>query len=149
VTYSASLETANATPVAISTDEGFRFPGISQAVRVGQLVFVGGVISVDPATGRKVPGGAGAEAEQMFGNLEKVLAAAGLTLHDMVKMTMYVRNWDDFPAVDAVYRRRFAGAPVPPARATLAVVGIGSECLCELEGIAVVRVPGAPESSAG
>jgi 2-iminobutanoate/2-iminopropanoate deaminase len=125
--------------VAVSTAASHQTPGISQAVRVGDFVFVGGVIALDPATSVKVPGGAGVEAAQMLTNLDAVLAAAGLGLADVVKVTMYVRDWSDYDAVNAVYQERFAGVDPPPARATLAVSGIGADCLCELEAIAVGR----------
>jgi 2-iminobutanoate/2-iminopropanoate deaminase len=122
---------------AVVTADSHQSPGLSQAIRVGDLVFVGGVVPLDPATNTRVEGGLAVEAAQMLRNLEAVLAGAGLGLEDVAKITMYLRDWADYDVVNAVYQERFADIKPPPARATLAVSGIGAECRCELEAIAV------------
>ena len=78
---------------AISTDQSPSVPGVcSQALRVGDLLFIGGVIPVVAATGRRAVGGAEAEARQMLDSLQHILSAAGASLDDVVKVTMYVTD---------------------------------------------------------
>lgn len=89
----------------------------SQAVRVGPFVFTAGQIGLDPATGQLVSGGIRAETERVLENLKAVLEAAGLSLADVVKTTVYLRDLNDFAAMNEVYARYFGEQP--PARTTV------------------------------
>jgi len=109
----------------------------SQAIASGELVFCSGQIALDPTTGELVAGGIEAEAERVLRNLTAVLDAAGCTLADVVKTTIYLADIGDFAAVNAVYAR-FMPDP-PPARSTFAVAALPKDARIEIEAIAVRR----------
>ncbi|HEY8427952.1 MAG TPA: Rid family detoxifying hydrolase [Sandaracinaceae bacterium] len=125
---------------AISTSDAPAAIGpYSQAVRYGDLVFLSGQIPLDPKTGELVGGDdAGAQAEQVMNNLAAVLAAAGTSFAKVLKTTIFLTDLRDFAAVNAVYAKRFAGAP-PPARATVQVAALPRGAKVEIEMIAAVR----------
>lgn len=108
----------------------------SQAIRAGGFVFLSGQIPLDPKSGEMVGGqDAGAQAEQVLDNLAAVLAAAGCAFADVVKTTIFLTDLGDFAAVNAVYAKRFEGAP-PPARATVQVAALPRGAKVEIEMIA-------------
>jgi 2-iminobutanoate/2-iminopropanoate deaminase len=109
----------------------------SQAIASGDLLFCSGQIAIDPQTGRMVEGGIEAETERVLANLEAVLAAAGASLSDVVKTTVYLADFSEFPAMNAVYVRAFPTDP--PARATVGVAALPRGAKIELEAIA--RLP--------
>jgi 2-iminobutanoate/2-iminopropanoate deaminase len=109
----------------------------SQAVAVGDLVFISGQIPLDPATGRMVEGGIEAQTERVMANLGAVLGAAGLGFGDVVKTTIYLADLADFPAVNEVYGRSFPKDP--PARATVQVAALPKGARIEIEAIATSR----------
>jgi 2-iminobutanoate/2-iminopropanoate deaminase len=104
----------------------------SQAIAVGDLVFTAGMAPVDPATGAVVGDDVAAQTDQVLRNLAAVLAAAGLTLADVVKSTVHLKHLErDFAAYDQVYRQHFS--PPYPVRTT-----VGSDLLGFLVEIDVV-----------
>jgi len=105
----------------------------SQAIAMDCLVFCSGQLGLDPATGNLVDG-VEAQAERSMQNLTAVLAAAGLSMTDVVKTTVFLADMGDFAAVNAVYGR-FMPDP-PPARSTVAVAGLPKGGLVEIEAIA-------------
>ena len=109
----------------------------SQAIVSGELLFCSGQIALDPRLGQIVAGGIAAETEQVLANLKAVLAAAGATLADVVKTTVYLADFADFSAMNAVYVRAFPTDP--PARATVGVSALPRGAKIELEAIA--RLP--------
>ena len=109
----------------------------SQAIASGDLLFCSGQIGLDPATGQMVPGGIEAETDQVLKNLAQVLAAAGAGLADVVKTTIYLADFSEFQAMNAVYVRSFPSEP--PARATVGVSALPRGARIELEAIA--RLP--------
>ncbi len=106
----------------------------SQAVKIGPLVFVSGQLPLDPETGLKVTGGVAKETERALENLKAVLEAAGCGLEQVVRVTVYLNNMDDFKFVNEVYQRHFAENP--PAR-TAVQAGIPRGCALEIDAIAV------------
>lgn len=90
---------------------------ISLAVKFGDLVFVSGTVGFDEQN-RLVPGGVGAETRQIFRNIEKVLAAAGCRLADILKVNVVLADAADFDGFNAAYRAIFPKQP--PARVTMA-----------------------------
>lgn len=106
----------------------------SQAIRVDGFVFCSGQIPLDPATGKLVAGGLTEQTRQVLDNLAAVLAAADLTLGDIVKTTIFLIDINDFAAVNAVYAERM-GTP-PPARSTVAVAALPLGARVEIEAIA-------------
>lgn len=106
----------------------------SQGIDAGNLVFCSGQAGLDPATGQLVEG-VEAQTRQIFANLSAVLGAAGLSLDDVVKTTVFLTNMDDFKAMNAVYATFFG--ETPPARSTVAVKGLPVGALVEIDAIAV------------
>lgn len=109
----------------------------SQAVAASGFLFASGQISLDPATGELVAGGVEASAERIFDNLEAVLRKSGLTFSDVVKTTVYLVRADDFPAMNAVYARRFGEHR--PARSTVTVAALPKGAMLEVDLIARLR----------
>ena len=109
----------------------------AQAIRLGDTVYTSGQIPIDPLTGSFVAGGIEAQTTQVLKNLEAVLAAAGLTLADTVKTTVFLQSMADFAAMNEVYARFFAPEGVtPPARSTVEVAALPKGALVEIELIA-------------
>ncbi|GAB3419120.1 RidA family protein [Haloparvum alkalitolerans] len=120
---------------AIDTDDAPRSDSpISQAVRAGDTVYVSGQVP-RTADGDIVNGDLGVQTERTLDNLEAVLAAAGLTLADVVKVTVFLTDLSDFDAFNDAYRRRFA-APMP-ARSAVAVADLAVDADVEIEAVAV------------
>ena len=109
----------------------------SQAIASGDLLFCSGQIAIDPQTGQMVGGGIEAETERVLENLKAVLVAAGASLADVVKTTVYLSDFSEFQAMNAVYVRAFPTDP--PARATVGVSALPRGAKIELEAIA--RLP--------
>jgi 2-iminobutanoate/2-iminopropanoate deaminase len=105
----------------------------SQAIVTDDLVFCAGQLGTDPTTG-ELADGVEAQAERALRNLEAVLDAAGCTLADVVKTTVFLADIDDFAAVNAVYAR-FMPDP-PPARSTFGVAALPKAGRVEIEAIA-------------
>lgn len=108
----------------------------SQAVRVGSFVHTAGQIALDPATSQLVPGDVSAQAEQVMKNLTAVLAAAGTSLDNVVKTTIFLRFIKDFGAVNEVYGQFFGEGK--PARSTVAVSALPLKALVEIEVVALI-----------
>jgi 2-iminobutanoate/2-iminopropanoate deaminase len=123
--------------VITSSDAPAPVAAYSQAIASGELLFCSGQIAIDPKTGQMVTGGIEAETEQVLANLRAVLAAAGATLADVVKTTVYLADFNDFQAMNAIYVRAFPTDP--PARATVGVSALPRGAKVELEAIA--RLP--------
>jgi len=105
----------------------------SQAIAIDGFVFCSGQLGLDPATGELVDG-IEAQAERALRNLSAVLDAAGMTMADVVKTTVFLADIDDFAAVNAVYARHVPDPP--PARSTFAVGALPKGGLVEIEAIA-------------
>ncbi len=105
----------------------------SQAIRAGDFVFVSGQVPVDVRTG-KLAEGIAAQTRQVLENLETVLAAAGASLEQVVKVTVFLGRWEDFPAMNEVYASYFGAKP--PARSVLQGPRIPEGTLVGLEAIA-------------
>jgi enamine deaminase RidA (YjgF/YER057c/UK114 family) len=112
-------------------------PSFSQAVRDGLFVFVSGQVAVDEAGQLVGEGDCGAQTEQCFRNLERVLGQLGAGLADIVKLTCFLIDRGDYPAFAAVKAQRFATNP--PASTGVIVAGLLIPgLLVEIEAIAVV-----------
>ena len=106
----------------------------SQGIVSGDLVFCSGQLGLDPATGELVDGGVEAQAERALRNLRAVLDAAGASLNDVVKTTIFLADMEDFAAVNTVYARHMPDPP--PARSTFAVGALPKGARIEIEAIA-------------
>jgi 2-iminobutanoate/2-iminopropanoate deaminase len=109
----------------------------SQAIEANGFVFVSGQIAIDPKSGTIVAGGIAAETTQVLANLEAVLAAAGCTLADVVKTTIYLTSLADFQTVNGLYAKKFTGSP--PARATVEVSALPRGAVVEIDAVAVTK----------
>ncbi len=107
----------------------------SQAVTSGNMVFCSGQVPLDPATMKLIEGDIAAQTRQVFKNLEAVLAAAGATLNDVVKTTVFLQDMGDFPAMNAVYGVCFGDHK--PARATVEVAKLPLGARVEIEVTAI------------
>jgi 2-iminobutanoate/2-iminopropanoate deaminase len=104
----------------------------SQAVRVGDLLFVSGQAGLDPATGAVASGGFAGEARQAFANVAQVLEASGSSLSRVAKLTVFMANPDDFPALNELFAEHFPTAP--PAR-SCPIVQLPRGLLISIEAI--------------
>jgi len=102
----------------------------SQAVRVGDTLYLAGQIGVDPTTGAFAPGGIGPQTRQALENCRAVLAAAGFNLADVVQAQVFLEDIDDFAAMNEVYAAFFPQAP--PARATVEVAELPRSAKVEI-----------------
>lgn len=108
----------------------------SQAIRVGNWVFTSGQIPLHPQTGEIVGETAAEQARQVLQNLRAVLEAAGTSLQNVVKTTIFLKDLGQFQAVNAVYAEFFPQEP--PARSTVQVVALPRDVLVEIEAVAVI-----------
>jgi len=106
----------------------------SQAVSTGSLVYTAGQIGLNPATG-KMTEGIENQARQVMANLAAILTAAGSSLDQVIKTTIFLQDMADFAAVNAIYGEAFSATP--PARSTVQVAGLPLGALVEIEAIAL------------
>lgn len=109
----------------------------THAVRAGGLLFCSGQIPLDPTTGELVEGGPGEQARRCLENLQAVCAAAGASLADAVRVTVYLTDMGAFAEVNEVYGTFFAADP--PARVAVGVAALPKGAQVELD--AVVALP--------
>jgi 2-iminobutanoate/2-iminopropanoate deaminase len=107
----------------------------SPAIAAGGVLYCSGQLGLDPTSG-ELESGVKAQAERAITNLQAVLAAAGMTLGDVAKTTVFLADMADFAAVNEVYASRFS-APYP-ARSTVQAAGLPKGGLVEIEAIAVM-----------
>ena len=123
---------------AVRTEQApapFQGAPYSQAIKANGLVFVSGQLPLDPQHAQIVGDEIGAQTERVFANLRAILEAAGTSLDNVVKTTVFLRNLDDFAGMNEVYAKH-AGS-TPPARSTVEVGRLPSGALVEIEAIAV------------
>jgi 2-iminobutanoate/2-iminopropanoate deaminase len=108
---------------------------LSQAIKIGDWVFVSGQLGMDPKTGRLVQGGIKAETRQVCENLKAVLEAGGASLAIVAKVTIYMADLAELMAMNDVFREYFPNEP--PARTTLQAAGLVGGARVEIEAIAI------------
>jgi 2-iminobutanoate/2-iminopropanoate deaminase len=108
----------------------------SQAIKADGFVFVSGQLSLRPGDKELSAGDIGAQTEQVFANLRAILEAAGTSLDNLVKTTVFLQNLDDFAGMNEVYSKHVGERP--PARSTVEVAKLPSGALVEIEAIALV-----------
>ena len=106
----------------------------SKVVEANGRVFLAGQVGNAPGSNEPVPGGIGAETAATIENIRLLLDAVGLGLGDVVKATVYLTDFDEFDAMNAVYRRHFPTEP--PTRATVGVTRLALDYRVEIEVIA-------------
>jgi 2-iminobutanoate/2-iminopropanoate deaminase len=108
----------------------------SQAIKANGFVFVSGQLSLRPGDKELTAGEIGAQTEQVFANLRAILEAAGTSLDNLVKTTVFLQNLDDFAGMNEVYSKHVGERP--PARSTVEVAKLPSGALVEIEAIALI-----------
>lgn len=120
----------------ISTDKAPSAIGpYSQAIEVNGMVFTSGVIPIIPATGELVTGGIEEQADQAIGNLKALLEESGVSMENVVKTTVFIKNIDDFAKVNEVYAKYFTSQF--PARSCVEVARLPKDVLIEIEAIGI------------
>jgi len=109
----------------------------SQAIRSGNLIFAAGQLGIDPITKKLVEGGVAAQTRQALENLSAVLEAAGSSLAQVVKTTVFLIDMNEFSTMNAVYAEFFPA--MPPARSTVQASALPLGGLVEIEVIAVAE----------
>jgi 2-iminobutanoate/2-iminopropanoate deaminase len=124
---------------AISTEAAPAAAGpYSQAIRAGELVFTAGQLGIDPATGELSGDDVEVQAARALANLRAILEAAGSGMDRLVKVTVYLADIADWPAVNEVYARE---VPQPfPARSAFAVRDLPKGARVEVEAVATVEL---------
>lgn len=108
----------------------------SQGVRANGFLFISGQVSFDPATSEMTGTDAAQQTERVMENLKAILEAAGSNFHHVVKTTVFLKDMNDFVAMNEVYGRYFTAAP--PARSTVQVARLPKDALVEIEVIAAL-----------
>ena len=125
---------------AVFTDKAPKAVGpYSQAIRSGNFVYTAGQAALDPSTQQLISGGITEQTRRTLENLKAVLEAAGTTLDRVVKANVYLRDMNDFAAMNAVYAEYLAPqGVVAPARTTIEAARLPKDALVEIELIAEI-----------
>jgi len=108
----------------------------SHAVQAGRLLYTSGQLGIEPATGNLAAGGIEAETRQALMNLQTILEAAGTSLANVVKTTVFLRDINDFARMNAVYATFFPQEP--PARSAVQVAALPKAAAVEIESVAMI-----------
>lgn len=107
----------------------------SQAIEANGMVYTSGMIPIDPQTGELVTGSVEQQAEQVFSNLRALIEASGASMDKVVKTVVFIKNMDDFGAINAIYEKYFT-EPYP-ARSCLEVARLPKDVALEAEAVAL------------
>ncbi|MDX9827100.1 MAG: Rid family detoxifying hydrolase [Spirochaetia bacterium] len=110
------------------------FGAYSQAVKAGSYVFISGQLGVDPATGKLAPGGVEVETRQCLANMRMILFQLGLTMNDVAKTTVFLRDMAEIDRMNSVYAEAFGEHR--PARSTVQIGALNKGALVEIEAVA-------------
>jgi len=120
----------------ISTERGPKAIGpYSQAIRANGFIFISGQVAFDPATSQIVEGDAAQQTARVLDNLKAIVEAAGSSLEHTVKATVFLKDMNDFAAMNEVYARHFSKNP--PARSTVEVARLPRDVRVEIDLIAL------------
>ena len=119
----------------VNTDRGPKPIGpYSQAVKINGLLYLSGQVALDPKSNEMSTGDIKQQTERVLENIKGILEAAGSNLHHVVKTTVFLKDMNEFPAMNEVYAKYFTAAP--PARSTVQVARLPKDALVEIEVIA-------------
>jgi 2-iminobutanoate/2-iminopropanoate deaminase len=107
----------------------------SQAIRANGFVFVSGQVAFDPATQQIINGDVAVQTERVLKNISAILKAAGSSLEKVVRSTVFLKNMNDFAAMNEVYGKFFSSQP--PSRSTVEVARLPKDVLVEIDVIAL------------
>ena len=111
----------------------------SQAIQAGNLLFLSGQIPIDPATGEVVKGGIQQQTRQVLENIKGLLESQGLGMKDVVKVTIFLKDMENFKPLNELYATYFPSSP--PARSTVEVARLPKNVDVEIEVIALIPHP--------
>jgi len=121
----------------VTTDRGPKPIGpYSQAIRANNFLFLSGQVAIDPKSSEVVSGDIRQQTKLILENIKGILEAAGVNLHHVVKATVFLKDMNDFAAMNEVYAGYFSAAP--PARSTVQVARLPRDLLVEIDVIAAV-----------
>lgn len=109
----------------------------SQAIEVNGMVYTSGVVPIDPATGNVVEGDIKVQATRVFDSMKALLEAAGSSCEEVVKTTVFIKDMNDFAALNEIYATYFTGDF--PARSCIEVARLPKDVLIEMEAIALKK----------
>ena len=119
----------------VTTDRGPKPIGpYSQAIQCNGFIYLSGQVALDPKSGALTEGDIRAQTERTLENVKGILEAAGSNLHHVVKTTVFLKDMNDFAAMNEAYAKYFTSAP--PARSTVQVARLPKDALVEIEVIA-------------
>jgi 2-iminobutanoate/2-iminopropanoate deaminase len=107
----------------------------SQAIKANGFIFVSGQVPIDPATQQVITGDAAAQTDRILRNVSQILEAAGSSLAKVVRSGVFLKNMNDFAAMNEAYGKYFSSAP--PARTTVEVARLPKDVLVEIDVIAL------------
>ena len=120
----------------IQTDKGPKAIGpYAQAIKANGFIFVSGQTAFDPSTGKPLDGGAAEQTERIMQNLKAIVEAAGSSLDRAVRLGVFLKDMNDFTAMNEVYARYFPSSP--PARTTVEVARLPRDFAVEIDLIAL------------
>lgn len=120
----------------ISTEKGPKAIGpYSQAIRANGFIFISGQVAFDPATGQLVEGDVAKQTARVLDNLKAIIEAAGSSLEKTIKATVFLKDMNDFAAMNEVYGRYFSHQP--PARSTVEVARLPRDVRVEIDLISL------------
>jgi 2-iminobutanoate/2-iminopropanoate deaminase len=119
----------------VTTERGPKPIGpYSQAIKANGFIYVSGQVALDPKSGEMAGTEIRPQTERTLENVKGILEAAGVNLHHVIKTTVFLKDMNDFPAMNEVYARYFTSAP--PARSTVQVSRLPKDALVEIEIVA-------------
>jgi 2-iminobutanoate/2-iminopropanoate deaminase len=119
----------------VITDRGPKPIGpYSQAIKANGFIYLSGQVALDPQSGELVGSDVRQQTERVLENIKGILEAAGANLHHVIKTTVFLKDMNDFSAMNEIYARYFTAAP--PARSTVQVSRLPKDALVEIEVIA-------------
>jgi 2-iminobutanoate/2-iminopropanoate deaminase len=109
----------------------------SQAIQVDKMVYTSGQLPLDPANGQLVKGDIKVQTQQVMKNIAAILKASGTSMHNAVKVTVFIRNLSDFAGMNDVYKE-WLDPKAPPARSTVPGVDLPFGALVEIDVVASI-----------
>ncbi|MEN2984837.1 MAG: RidA family protein [Dictyoglomaceae bacterium] len=108
----------------------------SQAIKVGNFIFISGQIPIDPNTGEVIEGDIREQTKRVLENIKGILESVSCSLNNVIKTTVFLKNLDDFSAMNEIYATYFPENP--PARSTIEVSRLPKGVSIEIEAIAII-----------
>jgi len=132
-----SCHTSKSLVVISTTDAPKVIAPYSQAIEVGNMVYTSGQIGLSPVTNTLVGTDIGSQTQRVLKNLKAVLEAAGSDMEHVIKVTVYLKDMDDYAKVNDIYKDYFPG--IKPARSAVQVARLPKDALVEIECVGEIK----------